>query len=261
MKFEQIRRKIEHPPAAQNFARLNEPGDVPKTALLIVEFALGIPSFNYMPGTTACCDKVKLQLDLATALKSVRSCGAPAGREHNAEFVKAFYAHDEERGYSNSKVIDSYDGRYLISRSVHVPTRPTFTLFENGNQVPIILCGWKEFKLTRDQIRLWMTLLESGLFSYADYKLSPAEVVIFPSMEIESKIFARRPLIIRRGDYELFSEQRMREFAAQYVEAQEMALPIAAERWNERERKRQEKDRFKPKTDDRDIDHPDLFDR
>jgi hypothetical protein len=258
MKFEQVKRKVEHPPAAHNFARLNEPGDVPKTASLIVSFALSIPAFNYSTGTSACRDRVALQLDLATALKAVRSRGAPAGREHNAHFVEAFYAFDERRRYSSCQVIDSYQGRYLVSRDVEVPTRPTFTIFENNKHVPIILCGWKGLGLSRDQIRLWMTLLESGLFSYADYRLSPAEVVLFPEVEIAPKFRARTPLVIRRGDYELFSERRMREIAAEYVEAQEMALPIVADRWMERERRQREKERAKKRPDERP--QPGLFD-
>ena len=260
MKFDQIKRKVQHPPAAQNFARLNEPGNIPKTASLIVGFALSIPAFNYVPGTTACRDRVRLQLQLDTALKAVRACGAPAGREHNAEFVQAFYAYDDKRGYSRSPIIDSYEGRYLISREVHVPTKPTFTVFENGKHVPIILCGWKDFELTRDQIRLWMTLLESGLFSYADYSLSPAEIVIFPQVHIAPELDARVPLILRRGDYDLFSEHRMREIAAEYVEAQEMALPIAADKWLERERKRYEKERSEERSDRGDPTQPGFFD-
>lgn len=258
MKFDYIKRKVDNPPAAQNFARLNVPGDVPKTASLIVSFALGIPAFNYVTGTTACRDKVALQLSLETALKAVRARGAPAGREHNAEFVEAFFAYDERRGYSKNPFIDSYEGRYLISRDVHVPTKPTFTIFESGKHVPIILCGWKGFGLSRDQIRLWMTLLESGLFSYADYRSSPAEVVLFPQNEIAPGLSARSPLVIHRGDYDLFTEHRMREIAVEYVEAQELALPIVAEKWMERERRRQEKERGEKRPDDRP--QPRLFD-
>ncbi len=57
----------------------------------------------------------------------------------------------------------------------------------------MVLCGWKDFSLTRDQIRLWMTLLESGLFSYSDYRSSPAEVVLFPEVEISEGLDARMP--------------------------------------------------------------------
>lgn len=237
MKFESVARKIDRPPAAQNFSRLNEPGDIQKTASRIVSFALGMPAFNYEPGNKACRDKVQFGLELETARHSVLNCGAPAGRASNETFVEAFYAFDQERGYSRAQFEASYEGRYLISREVHVPTKPTFTIFEAGELIPVILCGWKSIPLNVEQIRLWMTLLESGLFSYADYQRSPAEVVIFPEKRF-GEFAAREPVVIRRGDYELFTESRMREIALEFVQAQELALPIARSQWEERERRR-----------------------
>ena len=53
-------------------------------------------------------------------------------------------------------------------------------------------------------------------------------------------------------------ERRMREIAAHYVEAQELALPIVADRWLEREKRRQEKERAKKRPDERP--QPGLFD-
>ena len=250
MKFENVARKIDRPPAAQNFSRLNEPGDVHKTASRIVSFALGMPAFNYEPGNKACRDKVQFNLNLETARHSVLNCGAPAGRESNESFVEAFFAFDEERGYSRAQFEASYEGRYLISRAVHVPTKPTFTVYENGELIPVILCGWKSIPLNAEQIRLWMTLLESGLFSYSDYQRSPAEVVIFPENQF-GKESARRPLVIRRGDYELFSETRMREIAVEFVQAQELALPIARNQWEERERRRTASEESAPSNDAR----------
>jgi hypothetical protein len=90
--------------------------------------------------------------------------------------------------------------------------------------------------------------------------MSPAEVVIFPEVEIAPQLYARAPVVIRRGDYELFSERRMREIAAEYVEAQELALPVVADRWMERERRRQEKERAKQRNEGGDRPHPGLFD-
>lgn len=258
MKFENVIRKIDHPPSAQNFARLNEPGSIEQTAQRIVTFALGIPAFNYEPGTKACRDKVQFDLSIDTALSSVARAGAPAGRDSNASFVEAFFAFDVERGYSRARFAPSYDGRYLISREIHVPTKATFTIYENGKLVPVVLCGWRSLALSENQVRLWMTLLESGLFSYGDYNNSPAEVVVFAEKRF-GKEAAREPLVIRRGDFDLFSESEMREIAAEFVAAQELALPIARARWEERESRQASNADSAQESPAASPDQPDLF--
>lgn len=121
MKFESIKRKIKNPPAVQNFVRLIDVEDEVKTTSNVANFALSIPSFNYVSGTKMCVDRVRLGLDLPTALTAVAKSGAPAGRANNAAFVKAFFAYDDTRLYSRLRWIDSYHGQYLVSRDINVP--------------------------------------------------------------------------------------------------------------------------------------------
>lgn len=240
MSFDRIERKILRPPAAHNVARLLDPSCEIKTTQNIARFAVGIPSFNYLPATKVCIDRVALGIDLSTALKAVGQKGAPAGREHNASLVRAFWQFDEERAYSKLRMLDNYDGQFRISREIAVPTSPTFTVLEKSKQVPVVLCGWKDFALVQDQVRAWLTILESGLFSFADYRSSPWEVILLPEEDgADGK--TRRPLVIRRGDYSLFSEEDMRELASMYSRAQRAAMPIAREMWEKRERRRREK--------------------
>jgi hypothetical protein len=102
-----------------------------------------------------------------------------------------------------------------------------------------------------------MTLLESGLFSYGDYNKSPAEVLIFTDKRLGKEV-AREPLVIRRGDFVVFSEKEMRQIAAEFVAAQELAVPIARERWKERESRRSpeadaSKEGPRPSTDQADF--------
>ena len=239
MSFNRIKNKILRPPAAHNFVRLLDVDDEAKTTSNIARFALAIPPFNYVPAVKMCHDKVSVGLALATALKAVAGKGAPEGRQYNADLVRAFYAYDEVRGYSRCRYVESYSGQYRVARHISVPTAATFTIIENDKQTPVILCGWKGFGLTRTQVRVWMTMLESGLFSYADYRHSPAEVVLFPEVETRPNEPAeRKPLVLRRGEIELFSEADMREIAAMFARAQASAMPIAESLWNERERKK-----------------------
>jgi hypothetical protein len=243
MSFERIERKIERPPSAHNVAGLLDPSCELKTTNNIAKFAVSIPSFNYVSGITVCKDRVALGIDLKTGLNAVATSGSPAGREQNASLVRAFFDYDSLRGYSKLRVIDGYDGQFKISRKISVPTVSTFTVLEHGKQVPVVVCGWKKFPLRRDQIRAWVTMLDSGLFSYADYRNSPWEILLLPESEGGC---GRSPLLIHRGEYELFSESDMRELAAMYARAQIAAMPIAREIWERRELKRRERESAEP---------------
>jgi hypothetical protein len=259
MKFSSIKKKIQTPPAAQNLVRLIDINDELKTTMNVANFALSIPSFNYLSGTKMCIDRVRMRLDEDTALAAVERSGAPAGRSHNSDFVKAFFEYDRTRGYSDQRHIDSYHGQYRVSRDINVPTVPTFTIIENGKQVPVVLCGWKDLRLEESQLKMWITMLESGLFSYGDYRHSPSEVLIFP----EDEKLMRQPLLIERGDIECFSDTEMREIVAMYARAQEAAMPIAEAKWYDREqvRKQKERETYDPSAavDEPNTNQPDFF--
>lgn len=240
MKFEQVERKVMRPPAAHNVARLLDPTSELKTTENIARFAVSIPAFNYRPAEVVIRDRVALSLNLETALKTVRGKGSPAGRPQNEALVKAFFKHDETRKYSEARHIESYRGQFKLSRDISVPTAPTFTILEGGRQVPVVLCGWKSFSLRRSQVQAWLSMLESGLFSFADYMDSPWEVVIFPENEY-SDVSERLPRTIRRGDYSLLPAGDLADLAAMYARAQKDAMPLAREIWEKREKVRREK--------------------
>lgn len=105
-------------------------------------------------------------------------------------------------------------------------------------------------------------MLESGLFSYGDYRHSPAEVLIFPEQQIgEDKI--RKPHLVKRGDINCYSDQDMRDIVAMYARAQEAAMPIAEARWHEREDQRRQKQQDETGSqsigDSPDVGQADLF--
>lgn len=237
--FDSIKRKVLRPPSAQNWTRLNAFGNLEKTTALIANFAVGVPSFNYVPGVGACKHKVELDLELDTAVKSVRRSGAPAGRDSNESFVRAFYEFDSDRRYGANGFAESFeDGAFRVSRQVRVPTKPTFTVIQSGLLCPVLLCGWQDFPFDTTHTRLFMTVLEIGLYSFADYRKSPAQVVLFPMVGLGEERH-RAPMVINRGDYELLSERTLREQSELYVEAQSAALPVAEQVWRQREEKRQ----------------------
>ena len=240
MKFEQVEKKVINPPAAHNVARLLEPDSETKTVENIANFALSIPAFNYLPAQAVIRDRVALGIDLDTGVKTVRQAGAPSGREHNETLVRAFFIHDDSRKYSDARVVSSYVGQFKISRDISVPTSATFTILENGKQVPVVLCGWKSFGLRREQIRAWLSMLDSGLFSFADYADSPWEVLIMAEQDQPDGLI-RMPRTISRGEYKLFSASELRDLAMMYAAAQKAAMPLARELWEKREQARSER--------------------
>lgn len=240
MKFEQVERKVVNPPAAHNVARLLDTQSEIKTTENIAKFAVSIPAFNYLPGLAVIRDRVSLGLELETAVKTVQKTGAPAGRAQNEALVRAFYKYDETRGYSGLRVLDSYKGQFKISREIAVPTQPTFTILEKSKQVPVVLCGWKNFSLQTEQIRAWLSMLESGLFSFADYRTSPWEVVILSEHQSLAGSL-RKPTVIGPDHYQLFTTNDLRELAAMYARAQKAAMPLARALWQQREEARVER--------------------
>lgn len=240
--LEAILKKVSSPPAPQNWVRLIIAGDELGTAVRIANLALGIPEFNYVVGTKMCHDRVRHQLELETALKATARFGAPAGREQNAAFVRAFYDYDKTRNYSQAKYLESYNGFFPISREVKIPTRPTFTILENKQQIPVVLCGWKAVPLDAGQRRIILTVYESGLFSYGQYRHSPAEIVFFP--EIDTQEGPRRSAEVwRRGDHTLIPSGELRDLLDFYALAQEQAIPIIREKWAKKKEKELEKER------------------
>jgi hypothetical protein len=106
-------------------------------------------------------------------------------------------------------------------------------------------------------------MLDSGLFSFADYRTSPWEVVLFPEHDTPDGL-VRCPRVIRSGEYNLLSERDLRELAAMYARAQKEAMPLAREIWEKREKVRIERSIIdhasrQDMTDRPDHFQPDLF--
>lgn len=238
--LERVLAKVANPPAPQNWVRLIVPGDLVHTSKKIASFALGVPEFNYVVGTKMCHDLVRNQLELDTAIKACERYGAPAGREQNADFVRAFYAYNERRKYSDGRYFDSYNGFFPIARETKMPTKPAFTVIENKKQVPVVLCGWKSVPLDFGQRRIVSTVYESGLFSYGPYRHSPGEIVFFPECETEEGL-QRFPEVWRRGEFGLLTVGEIKDLLEFYALAHEAAIPLIRDKWAEKERRGRER--------------------
>jgi hypothetical protein len=106
-----------------------------------------------------------------------------------------------------------------------------------------VLCGWKTVPLDFAQRKIISTVYESGLFSYGAYRHSPGEIVFFPEFETEQGL-RRFPEVWRRGEFGLLSSSEIKDLLEFYALAQEQAVPIIHEKWAQKERKRQEKEKL-----------------
>ena len=220
--------KLDRPPAAPNWVRFNSQS-VHKMARAITNFAFAMPPFTFQPGLKCAQDRIELGLDLETAIKAVRNSGSPAGREHNEDFVRAFFAYDKVRNYSGCKSFDGFQESFSVSREIRIPCKPTSVILEHGRLVPIFVCGWSSVPLDMFQRRLLMTIYEDAIFSLTDFQESPAEVLFFPKDEQDSER-GRVPEVWRRGDYDLLSNAELSEQIDMFMRAREQARVLIAKR-------------------------------
>ncbi|MBS3650811.1 hypothetical protein KEU06_19550 [Pseudaminobacter sp. 19-2017] len=232
--YAKIIAKLDRPPAGPNWVRFIG-ADLPSTTKSILSFAKGIPQFTYQTGYAAIKDRIQLGIELETALGIVRHRGSPAGKVQNEELVRAFYAHDDERGYAARNPIDFERGHFLVSREVQVPVAPLSVIRERGTFLPIFVCGWSTLSLTLMQRRLLVTICEDAFLSLTDYQNGPAEYLFFP--KDGEKV--RSAETWQRGDYEQLSGGQLADCIEMFLEARDEARRVLMEEWH-RERERGE---------------------
>lgn len=220
--------KLDRPPYVHNWVRYNHPEEL-KTTKSLVAFATNIPQITYVAGSSIIRDRIALGLDRETALKAAETRGHERSRKYVVEYVEAFYRYDEIRKYSGLPSFDEYVAPYRLSREVQVPVKPLIVISEKGVLVPLFIVGWAAMPLTVFQRRLLMTVFEDAVFSLTDFQRSPGEFVSFPRSE-QSNSGSRTPEIWRRGDYDLLSEQDMKDQTEIYLRALANAKVILSEK-------------------------------
>lgn len=221
--------KLDRPPSGPNWVRFIGT-DVPSTTKAIVSFAKGLPQFTYQTGYSAIRDRIQLGIDLATALSAARRSGAPAGRVQNEKLIEAFFEYDEQRGYAAQNAVEFERGWFMVSREVQVPVAPLSIIREQGNFVPVFVCGWSNLSLTRTQRRLLMTIYDDAFLSLTDYQSSPAEFLFFPTgSDTDEK--RREAEVWKRGDYELLSTTELGESVEIFLQARDAAKQVLLDEW------------------------------
>jgi len=215
-------RKVDHPPAAINWVRLND-ASPPVIAKRIFRFALSPPRWSYRAANAAAHDRIAFGLDRETARKMALTKGNPLGRPHNLSLVDAFYDYDSQRQYSGRPVYaEGLTEYFKLNQDLWLPVKPLVIVAEDGKLVPVFLCGWSELSLTLFQRRLYMSIVEDAFFSLTDFQQSPGEFLFFPKEGI-GKEKHRAPEIWHRGDYDLLTQEQLQEQVTIYLEARDIA--------------------------------------
>lgn len=220
----EVLRKLDRPPAGPNWVRFVSENPE-RTMKAILSFAKGIPPFTYRPGYASIKDRIELGLDKGSAVRNAQIKGSPAGRLQNKNLVEAFFKYDEERKYSAANPIEFDVGFFRVSRDVGIPVAPLSVIREKGVFVPIFVCGWNSVPLSLTQRRLLMTIYEDAFLSLTDFQKSPAEVLFFPSEEIDG-VPKRSAEVWKRGDYALLSQVELDRCLENFVLGREAAREV-----------------------------------
>lgn len=217
-------RKLDRIPGAPNFVRYNFE-EVAKTLKAYVQFAKGMPTVSYAAGVTIIKDLVLGYIDGAQAIKAAVRLKDSPSREAVISFVEAFCKYAEERCYQATPAYVDFSVYFQLGRDLYLPVRPTLVAREAGQLKPTFVFGWKSIPLTRFQRRLLMTILEDAIFSLTDFCDSDAEIVFLPANEDGERV----PEVWHRGDYDLLSDDELRNQLEVFLSAREAAYPIIAD--------------------------------
>lgn len=218
-----IFRKLDRIPGAPNFVRYNFQ-ELVKTTKAYVQFAKGMPTVSYVNGVKIITDLVLGLIDVNQARKAAVKLKDSPSRQPVIEFIDAFCLYAEQRKYKATPAYSDFETSFSIGRNLYLPVKPTLVALEHGQLKPIFVFGWKSVPLNTFQRRLLMTILEDAIFSLTDFSSSDAEIVFLP--EVDKR---RTPEIWHRGDYELLSENELRNQMEIFLSARDSAYPIIAE--------------------------------
>jgi hypothetical protein len=247
-----LEKKLERPPYVHNWVR-NVGPDLQSTIKRLVRLAHSFPTKTYSAATPIIIDRVISSLDRATAVRAALTTGHINSRQIVADYVNAFYDHDENRRYSGRPTFDGMIEPFRITKGLFVPVKPLVNIIENGKLVPIFTVGWATYPLSKFQESLLATIIEDAVFSLRDFRNSPGEFLCFP-LDGKGENAIRKPYVWHRGDISLLSQGELRDSLAMYVEALEAAKQIL------RDMPAQEntKDRRQPYTDPNQLRFPGL---
>lgn len=199
-------KKLERPPSAENWARMQAPS-VQVTTRLLYSFAKGGPIWNYNPSRNATRYHIEDGIDRATGIRVAGLKGNPLGRAYNIELVQAFFDYAEQNPFDGVPAFKDFVERYPLGRGIFIPIRPLAVVRHAGVFEPVFLCPWSSDGLTLYQKRLFMTVLERSVFRLTDFENAGGRVLLFPKRQSEDGSWSRVSEVWKRGEFAPLSDR------------------------------------------------------
>ncbi|MBB1498497.1 hypothetical protein [Paracoccus sp. MC1862] len=217
--------KLNRPPAAENWARLQHPS-VGETTKKLYCFMKGSPTWNYLPARNASLYHIEDRISRATALEVVERSGSRLGRPYNIELINAFFDHAEKSPFDGVPAFKGFSQFFPLGRNVGIPVRPLAVVRRNGRFSPIFLCPWSSEGLSQYQKSLYMTILEKAIFTLTDFDDAEGQVLLFPKCSVQGGVKKRTPVVWRRGEVPLLSDKDFLDQIKIFFEGQKMAAKL-----------------------------------
>ncbi|MHA3980409.1 hypothetical protein ACW9UR_22280 [Halovulum sp. GXIMD14794] len=214
--------KIDRPPTAENWTRMNYP-EVDKTTRAIFRAAKGLPTWNYNVSRVAAKSRIEHRIDLPTALTMVERYKNKIGRPFNKEVVEAFFDYEAGEPIDGLPAFDDLVEAFPLRRGISIPIKPLTVVREGKHFVPLFLCPWSTVNLDRFQASLLMTVLEKSLFTLTDFEDSEGKILFFPKVACGTGVRVRRPMVWRRGQFPLLSDNELADQVRVFMESRDAA--------------------------------------
>jgi hypothetical protein len=228
--------KIDRPPAAENWVRMQHP-NVDQTTRAVFNFLRGSPTFNYSVGKSAARAKIEDQIPRKMAEEMVLRSKGDVSRKFNLELIRAFLDYEELNPIDGVKAFDEYSENFMLSRSIWIPVRPLTVIREAGSFTPIFLCPWSRVSLDTYQASLLMTILEDVVFSHTDFEDSEGKILFFPKVPGEFGTMFRKPMIWKRGQFPLLSKSDLTDQIRIFLESKNLATVLYQDYLNKKEKR------------------------
>lgn len=213
--------KIDHPPAAENWSRMQYP-DVLRTAKGMHNFLKGGVPWNYNLTRKVARYHVEDQISRGVAIRILDASKARLGKDQNRAAIDAFFDFVEAKPLSGVPAFSDFSVGFPISRFAYIPIRPLLVTREGGRFVVNFLNPWSNIGFDHYQASLYMTILEKAVFSHTDFQDAEARVLFLPKVRIGKDEWERQPRVWTRGSIPLLSDTELNEQLRIFAESKEL---------------------------------------
>jgi hypothetical protein len=219
--------KINNPPAAENWSRLNHP-DVGSTAKEIYNFHRGQPVWSYNPAKNAARYYIEDRISRDAARRAVQMGGNKLGKPHNLLAIDGFFDFVEATPIVGLPTFAGMVDFFPFSRDekAAIPVKPLAVTLEKGSFSVFFFIPWSNIALDAFQKQLYMTVLENSIFRLTDFQGASGKIIFVPKYEAEKGVWKRRPVIWERGSIPLLSKKELDEQLRIFAEGRKAAAVL-----------------------------------